>query len=264
LGVETSRWLDIHQGMFFILGGDGKEYGPVSVAKIQEWVDGGRANQQTQARRANDTEWRTLGDFPEFGAQALAVTTTPVVSTTPMVSTAPAISAVAPESAPALPRTFRATRELGGIGRRLAAAMVDGFLQLLCKLPMVFVFFEIFRIVAENPDEARPEQFTPLMMTAYAQILPWLGLLVITQIVLLCVRSQTIGKLLLGLQIVDIVNEQPGGPVRAFLLRAFIPTLIELIPILGLLFWIVDSCFIFREDRRCIHDLIAGTKVVRM
>ena len=42
--------------MFFILGGDGKEYGPVSVAKIQEWMIAlGRANLQTKAcaRAAN-------------------------------------------------------------------------------------------------------------------------------------------------------------------------------------------------------------------
>jgi uncharacterized RDD family membrane protein YckC len=243
--------------MFFILGGDGKEYGPVSVAKIQEWIDGGRVNQQTQTRRANDPEWRPLGDFVEFGAAAPAVTAAPVMAA------GPATSAVPFESVPATARPFRATRELGGLGRRLAAAMIDGFLQLLCKLPIVFVFFEIFKIVAQNPNDADPEKFTPLLMTAYGQMLPWLGLLVITQIVLLCLRSQTIGKLLLGLQIVDIVDEQPGGPVRAFLLRAFIPSVIEMIPLLGFVFWVVDSCFIFREDRRCLHDLIAGTKVVR-
>ena len=31
----------------------------------------------------------------------------------------------------------------------------------------------------------------------------------------------------------------------------------------GGLFSIVDICFIFRDDRRCIHDLIAGTQVVK-
>lgn len=235
--------------MFFILGADGKEYGPVSVAKIQEWIAAGRANLHTQARRPADTAWRPLGEFAEFGAPA------PVTSLPPEIPSDPApIAPVAP----------RPTRELGSLGRRLAAALVDGFLQWLCKLPVIFVFFEIFRLVAQNPDDAQhPEKFTPLMMAAYAQMLPWLALLVITQIVLLCVRSQTIGKLLLGLQIVDIVNEEPGGPLRAFLLRAFIPSVIEMIPLLGFLFWVVDSCFIFREDRRCIHDLIAGTKVVR-
>jgi hypothetical protein len=52
--------------MFTILGGDGKEYGPVTTAKIQEWISGGRANLQTKARRADETEWKMLGDFPEF------------------------------------------------------------------------------------------------------------------------------------------------------------------------------------------------------
>lgn len=239
--------------MFFILGADGKEYGPVSVAKIQEWIAAGRANLHTQARRYNETEWRALGEIAEFGAPAPA---------------APIVPAAAADFVPAAPvsvapRAPHPTRELGSLGRRLGAALIDGFLQWLCKLPVIFVFFEIFRLVAQDPDNAKPEQFTPLMMAAYAQMLPWLALLVITQIVLLCLRSQTIGKMLLGLQIVDIVNEEPGGPLRAFLLRAFIPSLIEIIPLLGFLFWVVDSCFIFREDRRCIHDLIAGTKVVR-
>jgi len=52
--------------MFSIIGADGKEYGPVAVERIREWIAGGRANLQTQARRASETDWRTLGDFSEF------------------------------------------------------------------------------------------------------------------------------------------------------------------------------------------------------
>src|SRR5689334_12967807 len=53
--------------MFTILGADGKEYGPVTAGKIAECITGGRANLQTKARRADETEWKTLGDYPEFG-----------------------------------------------------------------------------------------------------------------------------------------------------------------------------------------------------
>ena len=57
--------------MFTILGGDGKEYGPVTADKIQAWIAGGRANLQTKARRDGETEWKTLGDFPEFAGSAV-------------------------------------------------------------------------------------------------------------------------------------------------------------------------------------------------
>lgn len=56
--------------MFTILGADGKEYGPVPAAKIHEWINGGRATLATKAKRADETGWQTLGDFPEFAAPA--------------------------------------------------------------------------------------------------------------------------------------------------------------------------------------------------
>jgi hypothetical protein len=37
---------------------------------------------------------------------------------------------------------------------------------------------------------------------------------------------------------------------------------IGLVPIIGPIYSIVDVLFIFRDDRRCIHDHIAGTRVV--
>jgi uncharacterized RDD family membrane protein YckC len=233
--------------MFTILGADGKEYGPVTAARVAEWIAGGRANLQTQARRAGETEWRTLADFVEFNPAA----------TPPPLPAAPA----APPAPPA-PASPVITLVPAGRGRRLGAAAIEGALQWLCKMPIVLAFFEMFRIAAADPNTP-PDQLTAPLLAAYAQAVPYMAIYVIIQITLLCVRSQSIGKLILGMRIVDVETEQPAGPLRAFVLRALITTVIEAIPLLGTLYWVVDSLFIFREDRRCLHDLIAGTKVVK-
>ena len=46
-------------------------------------------------------------------------------------------------------------------------------------------------------------------------------------------------------------------------LREIVPAVIGMVPLLGGIFSIVDACFIFRGDQRCIHDLMANTKVIR-
>jgi len=52
--------------MFTIIGGDGREYGPVSAAQIKIWIAAGRAGLETQAKRVGTNEWKRLGDIPEF------------------------------------------------------------------------------------------------------------------------------------------------------------------------------------------------------
>ena len=52
--------------MFIIIGGDGKEYGPVSAEKIREWIKSGRANLSTKAKYVGTEEWHTLGEYTEF------------------------------------------------------------------------------------------------------------------------------------------------------------------------------------------------------
>lgn len=54
--------------MFTIIGGDGKEYGPVTVEQLRSWIAGGRANLETKAKAAGSDEWRRLGDFAEFAS----------------------------------------------------------------------------------------------------------------------------------------------------------------------------------------------------
>ncbi len=54
--------------MFTIIGGDGKEYGPVTVEQVKAWIAAGRANDQTKARREGSTEWKPLAEHPEFAS----------------------------------------------------------------------------------------------------------------------------------------------------------------------------------------------------
>jgi hypothetical protein len=52
--------------MYKILGGDGKEYGPVTAEALRQWVNEGRASGQTQVCAEGTTEWQPLAALPEF------------------------------------------------------------------------------------------------------------------------------------------------------------------------------------------------------
>ncbi|HEY1792017.1 MAG TPA: DUF4339 domain-containing protein [Opitutaceae bacterium] len=56
--------------MYTIIGGDGREYGPVSAAQVRAWMATGRANLQTRVRAQGSEEWRTIADFPEVTGHA--------------------------------------------------------------------------------------------------------------------------------------------------------------------------------------------------
>ena len=73
---------------YFIIGGDGKEYGPKPDSEVREWIAEGRLNAQSQIRRQSDANWRALEDFPEFANYLFGAT-----SSTPSIPTpsAPAI-----------------------------------------------------------------------------------------------------------------------------------------------------------------------------
>jgi hypothetical protein len=59
--------------MYKILGGDGKEYGPVTTETLRQWMAEGRANAQTQVQPEGTTGWVALGSLPEFAAAAAPV-----------------------------------------------------------------------------------------------------------------------------------------------------------------------------------------------
>jgi hypothetical protein len=52
--------------MYKIRGADQKEYGPVTVEQLRQWVNEGRANAETLIQGPDSTEWKPLRTFPEL------------------------------------------------------------------------------------------------------------------------------------------------------------------------------------------------------
>jgi uncharacterized RDD family membrane protein YckC len=70
-----------------------------------------------------------------------------------------------------------------------------------------------------------------------------------------------VGKKLAGIRIVRSDGSR-AGLRRIFLLRSVVPGVFGAIPLIGPFFSLIDTLFIFGEERRCVHDLIADTIVV--
>lgn len=88
----------------------------------------------------------------------------------------------------------------------------------------------------------------------------WL-LCIVLQAVLVSTRGQSLGKVWLRIKIVKTDGSRVGF-VSGVLLRSWLMSATLLIPYVNVVIALLDSLLIFREDRRCLHDRIAGTKVV--
>ncbi|MEZ5325066.1 MAG: RDD family protein [Verrucomicrobiales bacterium] len=87
--------------------------------------------------------------------------------------------------------------------------------------------------------------------------------ILILQVVFLCTKGQSIGKMFLGIRIARDPSMAPAKFVHAVLLRSVVPWIINMIPIIGGLFSIVNVLCIFGADKKCLHDRIASTAVVK-
>jgi uncharacterized RDD family membrane protein YckC len=140
-----------------------------------------------------------------------------------------------------------------GRGARLWAYLVDSaVLPLVSALPF-------FVVVASDQ---HPSGFNGIhFLRDLAIFLSGFLVLCFIQAVKLHKHGQTIGKEWARIRIVRVSDGCNGGFVTNVVLRDIVPGCsIRSIPVLGAL---TDYLFIFRADRRCIHDLIAGTRVVK-
>ena len=101
--------------------------------------------------------------------------------------------------------------------------------------------------------------FLLLIFAPTAMLVAYLAAWFLVQATFLTINGQTVGKMIFSIRIVKVGTGRNGGFVPNVLLRLVLNGALGLIPFYS----VVDALFIVRSDRRCIHDLIAGTVVVK-
>lgn len=159
--------------------------------------------------------------------------------------------------------------EPGGLasrGRRFWGAMVDGIITGITMAP-AYAGVSFAALGAARQTDSSP--FLLFKMAGTLGVVAgalMFGFFVLNWY-LLAKRGQTVGKIVARTRVVMLDGSRaPFGRVVA--LRAWPIQLIGYVPVIGRVIGpvlaLVDVLFIFRADRRCLHDLIAGTKVVRV
>ena len=147
--------------------------------------------------------------------------------------------------------------ELAGRGRRLGAYIID---TIIAGIVLVAVaYFNPGPLGITMLDIMR-DPMTQQMSTAGS--IAFVIIFMAINSYLLVTKGQTLGKLALGIRIVDAASNGAATAVKLLGLRYVLVMLVAVIPFIGGLLGVIDFLFIFRSDRRCVHDLIAGTKVV--
>jgi uncharacterized RDD family membrane protein YckC len=150
--------------------------------------------------------------------------------------------------------------------QRLGGALVDTVLSLMAMSP-VYVGLSW----SAYTKRAMQSKSNPLLLFTMAgkwSVVAGVLLLLAVSIVnwtLLARRGQTIGKIVAGTRVVMLDGSRAPFTkvvvlrVWVFLVLSYIPGVNRLAGIVGL----IDALYIYRADRRCLHDQLAGTKVVR-
>lgn len=143
--------------------------------------------------------------------------------------------------------------ELAGRWQRVGASLLDALINLAFAVPMMFVLgtWEMVMRGQQPP-------FSILAASALVGILAYS----LIHGYFLYHSGQTIGKKLIGIKTTMTTGEKPNLGVLIGLRHAPVQ-LAALIPFVGSFLPLIDVLFIFGASKRCIHDYIAGTKVVR-
>ena len=135
---------------------------------------------------------------------------------------------------------------------RLGASIIDTIAISLIFWPLIVAFG-----FWEKMSAGRSTQIDSMVI-----LIIGMGVFLLLQGYLLATRGQSIGKVIVGIRIVSVANGKILSLPRLFLLR-YVPFYIGgILPGVGPFVGLINVLFIFRQDRRCLHDHVAGTKVV--
>lgn len=137
---------------------------------------------------------------------------------------------------------------LASRGSRFAGALIDGLITVLACVPALVLYGGD---ILDDPSEDN------IMIVILIPVLA----VTIVQWYLIATSGQSIAKKLLGMKIVRLDGSDVGF-VRGVILRVWVMGLLQAVPFVGSIIPLVDALMIFGEEHRCMHDQIAGTRVI--
>lgn len=139
--------------------------------------------------------------------------------------------------------------------QRLMGSLLDALISLVILMPIQFA-------------TGMYDGFPKVAQPTFVQSLLWgsagLGLWLAFHGRLAATSAQTIGKRVVGTRIVDARTGENAPFKRIFWSRLIPQHLVALIPYVGSVITLLNVVLVFRNDRRCGHDLIAGTRVIQV
>ncbi|MCF7786347.1 MAG: RDD family protein [Prosthecobacter sp.] len=221
---------------------DGLAMGEFVESQIQEGLQTGYFQPTDWCWREGMSEWQGLDVvFQRSSAQPVQQMPQPTLATAVNPYAAPRANLVG-----RLPQaSSRVYVEKASPGSRLAAHILDILVFIACFLPA-----GLMSETALGKSD----------LMAYVSF-GLLGIVCLINLILIATDGQTIGKKLMGIRIAQIEDSTKAGFIQIVFLRTLLGKgALGLIPFYSL----VDALFIFNEDRRCIHDKIGGTHVVKV
>lgn len=133
---------------------------------------------------------------------------------------------------------------LASRGNRFAGSVVDGLVYAVGIIPGM--------IMASTVNDEALVGLAVLVPIFFIACFQWY---------LISTTGQSIAKRWLGMKIIKTSGEDVDF-VSGVLLRSWVVGFINIIPVVGSIFPLLDALFIFGDEHRTLHDMIAGTKVI--
>ena len=153
---------------------------------------------------------------------------------------------------------------LASLWHRFAGSIIDTLILLpvffAVSIPMLFLYAMMF---SPNYFETTETSFEESIAESLVSLISFLVSFLLLNGYVLSSRQQTLGKALMKTKIVGETTEDVTF-TRLFLMRYLLIWIVSMIPFVGGIFSLINVVSIFGEQRKCLHDYLARTRVVSL
>ncbi|MEV6820221.1 RDD family protein [Nocardiopsis dassonvillei] len=148
--------------------------------------------------------------------------------------------------------------EMATFGRRLAARAIDYVLVVIAAVAF-FILMAFVTVILTGSDQTTDAEGT---LWALLFVFGWGLLLFFYDWLYLVTWGRTLGKMMVGIKVVDAADGGGLGQGQAMGRSAFFG-FPQSLPVVGHIFTLAESMAALGEERRALHDRVAGTVVIR-